>query len=260
MKRLLWLAFGAVLYGCAAPPSEPALSVDTGTTSGEVSEPRNRARVHTELAALYYTRRNMAVALEELRAAQAADPNYAPAYGVYGLVYMGLRENRLAEQNFLAGLRLAPQDPDLNHNYGWFLCQTGREAESLKYFESALSNPLYTTPWRTNAAAGSCAKRLGRTAEAEQYFARALKENPNEPLALLQLAQTRYAESRYKDARRLVERFNKAAQPTAESLWLALRVERKLGARAAEQSFASQLRRHYPASRETQMLQRGEYE
>jgi type IV pilus assembly protein PilF len=47
---------------------------------------------------------------------------------------------------------------------------------------------------------------------------------------------------------------------TAESLWLALRIERRLGQRAAELSYGNQLRRRFPQSSEAQALQRGAYE
>ena len=63
-----------------------------------------------------------------------------------------------------------------------------------------------------------------------------------------------------KDARKLVIRYNRIVEPTAESLWLGLRVERKLGERGAETSYANQLRRRFAASREYQQLQRGEYD
>ena len=260
MSALRWLAIAAVLYGCATT-QQPDFSVDTGTTTAaESGDARHRARVHTELAALYYSRRNMAVALEELRIAQAADPSYAPAYGIYGLVYMELREIQLAEQSFQRGLRIAPQDPDLNHNYGWFLCQNGREQDSIKYFVAAVRNPLYARPWRSNSAAGTCSARIGQSQEAEAFFERALVDEPNELGALLQLGEIRYRQARLEDARRLVTRFNTLVEPTAESLWLALRIERRLGNRGAEQSFAAQLRKNYATSREYQMLQRGEDE
>jgi type IV pilus assembly protein PilF len=48
--------------------------------------------------------------------------------------------------------------------------------------------------------------------------------------------------------------------PSAESLWLALRIERKLGERIAEQGLATQLRRRFPASPEYRALQRGEFD
>lgn len=259
MKSLLCLALAATLVGCATPPSE--LPVDAGTTStGETGEARNRAKLHTELASLYFSRGNMAVALEELRVAQAADPTYSPTHGMFGLVYMELRENTLAEQSFQNGLRMSPRDPDLNHNYAWFLCQSGREADSIKFFLNALRNPLYQAPWRTYSAAGTCSMRYGQVKEAEEFFEQALKLEANEQTSLLQLGQIRYRQDRFEEARKLAQRFNRLVEPTPESLWLALRIERKLGERVAEAGLANELRRRHPASREYQLLQRGEYD
>ncbi|MBI1943028.1 MAG: type IV pilus biogenesis/stability protein PilW [Betaproteobacteria bacterium] len=250
----------SLLAGCATTtaPAEPI--ADTGTIVGEPGDPRNRAKVHTELAALYYGRGSMAIALEELRIAVSADPNYALTYSMFGLVYAELRENQLAQTNFERALSLAPTDPDINHNYGRFLCQTGREDEAIKRFLQAVRNPLYPAPWRSYSAAGTCALNKGRLAEAEDYFQRALRQEPNDTPSLLQLGQIRYRQGSLEDARRLVARYNKLVEPTPESLWLALRIERKLGERVAEASLANQLRRRFSSSREYQQLQRGEYD
>jgi type IV pilus assembly protein PilF len=257
MKRALACVLLA-LAGCAGQPAGPV--GNTGTIVGEPSSPRNRARIHTELATLYYARGNMSVALEELRTAVAADPSYATAHGVFGLVYMELRENALAESSFRRALEYAPGDSDINHNYGWFLCQIGRARESAPFFKRALDNPLYATPARTFAAAGTCALRLGELGTAEDNLQRALRIDPNQPVALLQFAQLRYRQGSYGEARRVLAQHAAVAKPSAESLWLALRVERRLGARAAEQSYAIQLRRRFPNSPEFQALQRGNYE
>jgi type IV pilus assembly protein PilF len=248
------------LAACAggAPPAAP--KIDTGSIVSEVGEPRNRARTHTELAGAYYQRGNMGVALEELRIATAADSTYAPAYSLYGLVYMELREEKLAEQNFERALNLAPNDADINHNYGVFLCQTRREPDSIKYFNTAIRNPLYATPWRSYSAAGMCTLRSGNSKEAEQYFERALRLQPDDANSLLNLGQIRYKQGKIDEARRLVSRYNKLAEPSAESLWLALRIERKSGERVAEQSYANQLRRRFPGSAEYQSLQRGKFD
>jgi type IV pilus assembly protein PilF len=248
-----------LLAACAATTPEGP-SVDTGTIVGEVGDPRNRARVHTELASAYFQRGNMGVALEELRIAAAADPGYAPAHSMFGLVYMDLREEQLAAQSFERALRLSPNDGDINHNYGWFLCQTKREPDSIKYFLQAIRNPLYATPSRSYTAAGVCTMRTQNTKDAEQFFERALKMEPDETSALLNLGQIRYQQGKMEEARRLVSRYNKLADPSAESLWLALKIERRSGARVAEQSYATQLRRRYPASPEYQALQRGKFD
>jgi len=257
MRRVLCLML-VLIAGCATPDTGPV--GNTGTIVGEPTAPRNRARIHTELATLYYARGNMGVALEELRTAVAADPTYATAHGVIGLVYKELRENALAEQSFQRGLSYAPADPDINHNYGWFLCQIGRESDAKPYFRRALDNPLYATPARTYAAAGICALRTGDLAVAEDNLQRALRLEPTLPVALVQFAQLRYRQGRYDEARRILAQHAAVAEPSAESLWLALRVERRLGQRAAEQSYAIQLRRRFPGSPEFEALRRGNYD
>ena len=258
MKRAALLAALIVLAGCASQREGP--SVDTGTIVGEVGDPRNRARAHTDLAAAYYERGSMAIALEELRMATDADASYAPTYNVFGLVYMELKENQLAESSFERALRLSPNDPDFNHNFGWFLCSTGREKESIKYFVQALRNPLYATPSRSYSAAGVCSLKTGNTKDAEEFFQRALKLEPDDTPALLKLGEIRYRQGNIDEARRLVLRYNKLRAPSAESLWLNLRIERRLGERVAEQSYANQLRRRFPGSPEYRALQRGQYD
>lgn len=263
-RRRAWLAFAAVLAaaaaGCASRPSVPEPSLQAATVTGDSSDPRNRARIRTELATLYYSAGNMGVALEEARLALEADPNYALAYSLLGAVYMELREPQLAQQNFERALRLAPTDPEINHRYGWFLCQSGRELESVRYFQQAIRHPLYPTPWRSSAAAGICMMRKGMLKEAEDHFTAALRQDPDEPISLINLADLRYRRGELEEARRLVARYNRLVEPNAESLWLALRIERRLGERTAEASFANQLRRRFPDSREHRLLQRGEYD
>lgn len=251
------------IAGCASNPADSttqANSVETGTLFGEAGDPRNRARIHTELASAYLERGNMGVALEELRIALAADANYAPAYSVLGLVHMELRENAVAQQQFERGLRIAPNDPDLNNNYGWFLCQTGRESQSIGYFLAALKNPLYNTPARSYVNAGLCSMKANNENDAVDYFERALRSSPDNLQALLNLATIQYQRGQMEAARTLIGRFNSLVEPTAESLWLALRIERKLGDRTAENAMATQLRRRFPGSPEWENMQKGRFE
>ncbi|HZE60479.1 MAG TPA: type IV pilus biogenesis/stability protein PilW [Burkholderiales bacterium] len=256
MKRIAALAILVLAAACATKEPES----QGGTIVGEVGDARNRARVHTDLAGAYYERGNMGVALDELRHATTADPSYPQAYELLGLVYMELKDTRQAESNFERALRLSPNDANINHNYGWFLCQNGREKDSIRYFLQALRNPLYASPARTYSTAGLCSVRAGNTKDAEEFLQRALKADPEDPSALIQLAQIRYRQGNVDEARRFISRYNKLVSPSPESLWLALRIERKGGERAAEQSYASQLRRRFPNSAEYQSLQRGQYD
>ena len=90
-------------------------------------------------AALYAQDGRFAVALEEARIAQSADSGYAPAYNLQGLVHMLLGDKTQAEEAFRRALAIAPNDPENHtHTYGWFLCQTGRPADSISHFRHGL--------------------------------------------------------------------------------------------------------------------------
>jgi type IV pilus assembly protein PilF len=266
--RMLPLVAGVLLAAGCATESQDQEAAKPAPQSGESLPPgyfqppadaRSRAKAHAELAGAYYGIGNMGVALQEARIAVSTDPDYAPAYNDLALINMDLKDNTAAEQDFLRGLKLAPSDPDLNHNYGWFLCQTGRAKQSMTYFTTALRNPLYTSPSRTYAAAGRCLMETNDVKQAAEYFERALRLDPNNTSAMLPFANVLYKRGQFEEARELLERYNRNAPPTAEALWLAVRVERKLGNRVAENSYAAQLRLRFPKSAEYEALQRGDY-
>jgi type IV pilus assembly protein PilF len=228
--------------------------------SDEESETRRRARIRLELGASYYQQGNYQVALQELRQALTIDPNYAAAYGVLGLVYMDLGDRARAEESFQRGLRLSPTDSDVANNYGWFLCQGGRYKESLEMFARALRNPLYTTPARPLHNAGICARRMGDDKAAEDYFQRSFQVDPGNPVAMYNLGELYLKRGELDRAKFYSSRLLSNFDPTAEILWLALRVERRLGNREAEASLGAQLRRRFPTSPEVSRLAAGKYE
>jgi type IV pilus assembly protein PilF len=251
----------AALCGCASSKIGTEVpGEDTGAVIGEQASARERARIHTELAGSYYQRGNLGVALSEARIAVAADSGYAPAYNLLGLVYGDLKETSLAEEAFERALKLNPNDPDANHNYAWFLCENKREDESIRYFLLAVRYPLYPTPQKSYTMAATCTLRKGNEKDAYEYLERALKLDPAYTPALVNLAQLKYRRGELDAARVLVGRYNKLTDPTPESLWLALRIERKLGDSTATTSYANQLRRRFPGSKEYQDLQKGRFD
>jgi len=83
---------------------------------------------------------------------------------------------------------------------------------------------------------------------------------PNQPQALYQLADLAFEASNYAAAQGYLRRFAQASPANAEVLWLAIRVERKLGNTLGEQSYAQQLRKNFPQSKEAAALQAGRFE
>ena len=255
----------ACMLALAAIPSGAQIVVPESTHSNEtVSKVRNQAQIHTELAALYFQAGSMSVALEETNIAIAADPRYASAYNVRALVHTVLREFDGADADFKKALSLAPDDPDINNNYGWFLCQRDRERESFPHFMIAIKNPLYATPERAYINAGSCAIKSGDLEDARAYLLQALRtvnDRESMSLAQVQLISLAYKEGNLTEARnRLQEILQAGVTPPPDALWLGIRVERKLGHLSEEKSLAAQLRRLYPASAEYQAYLSGNYE
>lgn len=218
-------------------------------------EMRRRAKLHTELAALYFQEGNLAVASEELRIALAADAAYPAAYNMRGLVNFYLREYEAAEADLKKALDFDPTDPEISNNYGWFLCQRGRAAESIPHFLRALKQPLYSTPERAYQNAGQCSLKAGEVTAAEDFLIKAqrLFREPNAQVTL-GLAEVRYRRGQTREARQLMSDAVRQGDVGAAGLALAARIERAYGDRAAEASYLSQLKKRYPESRELQEL------
>jgi type IV pilus assembly protein PilF len=257
--RLALLLGCLLMSACAAQAPVQEVKPSADTTGSEV-EQRTRSRLRTELAAGYFERGNMSVALEEVGLALRADPNYGPAYNVAGLIYAALKEDRLAEQNFTQALRINAQDSDANHNYGWFLCQRKREQEALKFFLAAVRNPLYQTPERSYLNAALCARNIGDVAAAEEYLRQAAQVRPNFVPALYYLADIAYGRGDYLGARKYLTSVTRLVSPSPEVLWLGVRIERKLGDKNSEASYALQLRNNFPESAQARALLAGQYE
>jgi type IV pilus assembly protein PilF len=240
------LAFSLLLLtGCGTP---------SGGAGGGAS-----ARVHTELAGLYYDRAQFGIALEEVENALQADHDYAPAYYMRGLIHMELREDKDAEDDFQNSIRLDKNDPKAHYNYGLFMCQRGREKESIAQFMAAVKNPLYGTPGLAYLSAGICSRKAGNNKDAEEFLQKSLRVQPELTQAMFALADLNFANADYFAAKKYFANFSqKNENLTAEQLWLGVRISRKVSDRSSEASYATQLRNRYPDARETQSLIHGE--
>ena len=240
-----------VLAGCVSSTtvtSQPSQAQDAPVKIDAV----RRAQVHAELSGAYFQRGQMGVALDEARQALKEHSDYVPAYNMLGLIYMELRDDAQATANFEQAMRLAPNDSDVLNNYGWFLCQRGAPAKAMGFFESALKNPLYSSPERAFLNAGTCARQLGNEAEAERNLRQALDIQPALAQALYLMADISYKNARLKDTESFLTRYNRVTgNPTADALLLGVRVSRALGDKSSEASYLQQLKRRFPEAPQT---------
>ena len=259
MRGAAVLALGVALAlgGCAgSTPKQPQSQPAQGASSSALE----RAKIHTELGVNYYEAGRLAVALEELNEAIAADKTYAPAWSARALVHMDLREDAKAESDFRQALKLDPSASAAKNNYGLFLCQRNRGKEGVSYLLDAVKNPLYATPDVAYKNAGLCALNMGDKKSAEEFFQRALKLNPNQPQALYNMALLEYGRDRYAVAKEYFSRYAKAASTLGpEALLLGARIERRVGDRNAMLAYGNQLRQRYPSAPETKAFIDGRF-
>lgn len=248
--------------GCAggAGPSARAGTSTEPLTDSDEPDARKRARIRLELASSYFEHGQTTVALDEIKQSLVADPNYGPAHVLRGLVYMRLNDAGLAEESFRRALQINPRDADALHNYGWFACQQGRSAEAIDLFQRAMASPVYGGKAKTLMATGICQVRVGQFAEAEGSFSRSYELDAANPITGYNLASLLYRRGEYARAQFYIRRLNNSELANAETLWLGIKVERRLRNTEATEQLAQQLSRRYPKSREWSSYQRGAFD
>lgn len=262
-RALAWAALAAALVlalgGCAARPDGMSAARDPLTQSDE-PEARKRARIRMELAVGYFEQGKTEIALDELKQVIAADPAFPEAYNLRGLIYMRLNDQRQAEESFRRAAALDPRDANVQHNYGWLLCQQARYAEAQKAFDVALANPMYAGRAKTLLTQGLCQARAGRAAEAERSLARAYELDAANPVTGYNLAQLLYQRGDFERARFYIRRLNNSELANAESLWLGVKVERRMNDQVAMRQLGEQLKKRFGHSREAAAYERGAFD
>lgn len=253
-----------LLTGCAGSQNaSSATSAASGksdvVTDSDEPDSRRRARLRLELATGYFEQGQTSVALDELKQALNADPGFADAYNLRGLVYMRLNDIALAEDSFRRALALNPRDAGVAHNYGWMLCQQARYRESFVLFSQAIDNPTYGGQGKSLMAQGICQARAGQKPEAEQSLTRAYQIDAGNPVVGYNLANLLYERGENTRAQFYIRRLNNSELANAETLWLGVKIEQRLNNREAMLQLGDQLKKRYGQSRQAGFYEKGAF-
>ena len=247
--------------GCASPATSGASAEPTEwQTAVDETDVRKRARTRLALATGYYENGQYTVALDELKKSIQIDPTLADSYVLGGLIYMALGDTALAESHFQRALAANPRDADAMHNLGWLLCQKGQYAQAQAQFERAAAIPTYQGRAKTLMAQGICQARAGQAPQAEATLMRSYELDAGNPVTAYNLALLLFQRGDLNRAQFYIRRLNNSELANAESLWLGIRVERRLNNRQAMEQLAAQLRRRFPQSRELLAHERGAFD
>ena len=267
LRSLMGAALVTLLAGCVNTTTQTTRLVGSAdgnrteaVTASDEPSGRRRARIRLELAIGYFEAGQTTVALDEIKQALAADPNFADAYNLRGLAYMRLDDAGMAEDSFRRAIALNPREPNTLHNYGWLLCQQTRYPESFGQFNLALASPIYQDRSKTMMALGVCQARAGRKIDAEATLARAYELEPANPIIGYNLSQLLFQRGDFSKSQFYIRRLNNSESANAETLWLGVKVERRLEDRVAMQQLGEQLKKRFPQSREARSFERGAFD
>lgn len=232
-----------------------------GTKSGP--SPRERAEqmsnIKTQLALEYMRSQDYRQATASIEDALKSNSRNDVAWLVRAQIYQFLKVNDKAQESFQRALSIKPDSAEINNNYGWFVCShLNQPAESLAYFDKALADPTYPSPYVANLNKGICSAKLGQYSLAEAYLERALAAAPNFPPAFKELARTKMMAGQLNDADYYFRQYqSKVDMLQADDLLLGWRLARALGNLQAAFEYEAQLRANFPYSEELQSVTTG---
>jgi type IV pilus assembly protein PilF len=259
---LTMLLAGCVTTG-APPKSMYNKSVDTDDikTASDQTAADRLSNTRMELAGAYLGRGQPTDALDQVKQALQAKPDNPAAYGLRGLIYAALGDNDKADESFRRSIQLAPHDGDLIHNYGWYLCQQRRFADADTQFARAIAEPTYRSAARTMLVEGICQARAGKPQDAERTLSRAYELDPANPTIAVNLSEVLYRNAQYERARFYIRRVNNNQElASAQTLWLAARIEHKLSQEQQVQAMGLALRSRFPQSPEALLFEKGKFD
>jgi len=233
-------------------------SIRTDDETGELGQRTNvtnSSGIYVKLAVAYLQEGRLDIAMQKIKRGLAIDSNNPKANNVIALIYERLGDNDMAQQHYKRAVQLDSKDPYIHNAYASFLCSQENYDEADQQFSEALRNPLYQTPEVALTNAGICADRQGNAEKSENYFRQALDKNAKFSMALLRMIKISFGKENYLSARGYLQRYLEEARHKAETLWLGIRIERKLKGLDALASYELLLRAEFPDSAEMRMYE-----
>ncbi len=235
--RLIQILLVCALASCASSPTK------TPQEEGYVVQ-----------AVQYMNAGRLDAALVSVRKAIQLNEKSADAYTVAGLIYKENNQPDLAERYFKRALSFEPDHSAAQTNYASFLCKNDKPFEAEKLYLAAANNVNNTQRDVAYTNAGLCVLGIPDKVKATRYFSKALKINPKSPVPWYQLAKIQYGNYNYDNAYRLLQEYEKVAQPTPKTLLLGVQINDANGKTDLADQYKLILVQRFPNSKEAKQF------
>lgn len=192
-------------------------------------------------------KRKLLMALEQA-------PHLPEANGAMAYFLEKTADTPQADHYYRLAMKYAPGKGGPQNNYGAFLCRNEQYQAAEKYFHDAVNDPEYVNSAEAYENAGICSLKQKKFTKAREYFKKALAQNPQKALSVIELAEIAYRFGNYPQAQRYLTSYMRISKPNVRTAWLGYRIARKLGNANKVTSYAMLLRSQYPHSKEFQQL------
>lgn len=229
------------------------------TTNSIFTRKENKTQAekdYIQLGLAYTQKGEYEVARQDFQKALAINSDSAGALAGMGLLYQIQDEPDLAEESFQKALHADPSYTRGRTFYGAFLYSQGRYQDCYDQFSRAAQDFNFTDRSLIYTNLGRCAEKIGRTDEAIDAFRKSLGINRQNIPTLLGLTQALVDANRYTEARHYDQQMNDlinaspSIHPSAESLWVSIRIAHHFQDADREASLALLLGNLYPKSKE----------
>lgn len=215
---------------------------------------KDAADLNISLGQAYMARGQLDLAMEKLQKAITLDPKSSDAHTVIAVLYEQIGNAAKALEHYIRAQKLAPDSGNANNNLGRYLCGQGDYPAADKMFARALLDPFYKSPETALVNRGTCAFKAGNHELAVTSLRAALQRSPNNPTALLQMAQVSLVDNDLLRSRAFLERYLAGSPAAADTLLLGYQIEQKAGSRSAMQAYRQRILKEFPESEQATLL------
>jgi type IV pilus assembly protein PilF len=253
LSRLVPLTLLILITGCTTTSSSFTTPYSTSdqTDVGDDYDKEKAASTRLSLGLRYLAQSDYEKAKFNLDKAFTHLPNNENVLRGFAWYYEKVSETKLAERYYKKAMAVNAKNPALLNQYGVFLCRNDQLKKSIEMFDASAKILSNKDVGGTYENAATCSLIAGDTVKAEVMYRKALNHNPSQRDSLLGMATIEFGKDRFQRSRSYLSRYEKIAEHTPRSLWLALRTESKLGNMNAVASYGIKLEQLYPDSQQT---------
>lgn len=231
IQRFISLLVCFMLCACVSKQSYST----QGRTSIDVNFDREKAaRARLNLALSYLKQNNYQQAKLNLDKALSFAPHLAEVHYSRAYYFQKLGNLTQANEYYRTAFELAPNNPDVQHNYGSFLCARGQFEKAKQLITAAIKSPNYARANRSYVNLAYCSIELGHFSLALNYFELANKHQPGSGDIILMIAGLHYGFANYSKALTWYQKYEEKTVLSAKGILLGVLIYRELELQESE--------------------------